>query len=60
MSAPAMASAGSAPLLANVSPMARTVSPGANRAASATQLSTTLVGATTRKGVRRARRAAVP
>ena len=50
MSAPAIASAGSEPLLAKVSPMARTLRPGANRAVSASQLPTTLVGATTRNG----------
>ena len=50
MSAPAIASAGFDPLFANVSLIAFTVRPGANRAVSASQLPTTLVGATTRKG----------
>ena len=49
-SAPAMTSARSAPLRASVSVIVTTFRPGANRADSAAQFGTTLVGATMRNG----------
>ena len=49
-SAPAMSSPRSAPLRASVSVIVTTFRPGANRAASAAQFGTTLVGATMRNG----------